>query len=49
MQAKKFDPQLNYIKQWVPEFQELSYVNPIVNHEFARNRVLEVYKKALGK
>ena len=49
LQAKKFDPELNYIKKWVPEFQELSYVNPIVNHEFARNRVLEVYKKALGK
>jgi hypothetical protein len=26
----------------------ITYSNPIVNHEFARKRVLEVYKKALG-
>ncbi len=49
LQAQKFDPKLIYIKKWVPEFQEFTYSNPIVNHEFARNRVLEVYKKALGK
>jgi len=49
LQAKKFDPELKYIKKWVPEFQELNYTTPIVNHEFARKRVLEVYKKALGK
>ena len=49
LQAQKFDPKLIYIKKWVSELQELSYVTPIVNHEFARKRVLEVYKKALGK
>lgn len=49
LQLQKFDPKLIYIKKWVPELQELSYVTPIVNHEFARKRVLEVYKKALGK
>jgi deoxyribodipyrimidine photo-lyase len=49
LQAQKFDPKLNYIKKWVPEFQELTYVTPIVNHDFARKRVLEVYKKGLGK
>jgi len=49
LQAQKFDSKLGYIKKWVPELQELSYVTPIVNHEFARKRVLEVYKKALGK
>lgn len=49
LQTQKFDPNLNYIRKWVPEFQDLSYTFPIVNHEFARKRVLEVYKKALGK
>lgn len=49
LQTKKFDANLQYIKKWVPEFQELEYASPIVNHEFARNRVLIVYKKALGK
>ena len=49
LQAQKFDPNCIYIKKWVPEFQEFTYAAPIVNHEFARKRVLEVYKKALGK
>lgn len=48
LQTKKFDPQLKYIKKWVPEFQELTYAKPIVEHKFARERVLETYKKALG-
>ena len=47
LQTKKFDPELKYIKKWVPEFQELSYPPPIVVHEFARKRCLEVYSKAL--
>lgn len=50
LQTKKFDPQLKYIRQWVPEFESLTeYVPPIVNHEMARKRVLQVYKKALGE
>jgi deoxyribodipyrimidine photo-lyase len=49
LQTEKFDPQFTYIKKWVPEFQELTYPKPIVNHEFARKRVLEVYAKALKK
>ena len=47
LQTKKFDPDLKYIKKWVPEFEELTYPQPIVNHEFARKRCLEVYAKAL--
>ena len=49
LQTKKFDPNLEYIKKWVPEFQEFSYPKPIVDHEFARKRCLEVYSKALKK
>ncbi len=49
LQTGKFDPKFEYIKKWVPEFQELNYPKPIVNHEFARKRVLEVYAKALKK
>ena len=47
LQTKKFDPSLSYIKQWVPEYAELTYPKPIVEHEFARKRCLEVYGKAL--
>lgn len=46
-QMKKFDPKFEYIKKWVPEFQELTYARPIVDHKFARERCLEVYKSAL--
>ena len=49
LQAQKFDQSLAYIKKWVPELQELTYPAPIVNHEFARGRVLAAYKEALGK
>ena len=49
LQTAKFDQSLTYIKKWVPELQELTYPAPIVNHEFARARVLEAYKVALGK
>jgi deoxyribodipyrimidine photo-lyase len=49
LQTQKFDPQLNYIKKWVPEFQEFNYPAPIVEHEVARKRCLEVYTKALKK
>ena len=49
LQTKKFDPQLAYINKWIPELNELHYPQPIVDHEFARNRCLEVYKKALDK
>lgn len=48
LQAKKFDPELKYISKWVPEFQEFSYPKPIVDHEFARKRCLETYRKAPG-
>jgi deoxyribodipyrimidine photo-lyase len=49
LQTKKFDPQLAYIKKWVPELEEFSYPKPIVDHELARKRCLETYAKALKK
>jgi deoxyribodipyrimidine photo-lyase len=47
-QAKKFDAESKYIRQWVPEFGTPLYPTPMVDHTFARNRCLETYKKALG-
>ncbi|MBL7738541.1 MAG: deoxyribodipyrimidine photo-lyase [Chitinophagaceae bacterium] len=49
LQTKKFDPDLKYVRKWVPEFEELAYPLPIVEHEFARKRCLEVYTKGLKK
>ncbi len=48
LQTEKFDPQLTYIKKWVPEFGTKDYPKPIVDHKFARERVLKVYKEALN-
>ncbi len=47
-QIQKFDKNLVYIKTWVPDFQELTYPQPIVDHKFARERCLETYKSALN-
>jgi len=47
-QVKKFDKDFAYIKKWVPEFQELTYVLPIVNHKEARERCLKTYKEGLN-
>ena len=46
-QTKKFDGKNQYIKKWVPEYQEFSYPSPIVDHKFGRERALTVYKEAL--
>lgn len=46
-QTKKFDPKLEYVKKWVPEFDTLQYPTPIIDHSFARTRCLKVYKAAL--
>ena len=48
-QTRKFDPQFSYIRKWVPEFESLDYPLPIVEHKFARDRVLKTYKNALSK
>lgn len=47
-QIQKFDKNLDYIKQWVPDFQELTYPSPIVDHKFARERCLKAYKEVLN-
>ncbi|WP_034058684.1 cryptochrome/photolyase family protein [Lacinutrix jangbogonensis] len=47
-QIEKFDKQHDYIKKWVPEYQELTYPTPIVDHKAARERCLRVYKAAVS-
>ncbi|APY09435.1 deoxyribodipyrimidine photolyase [Winogradskyella sp. J14-2] len=47
-QIKKFDKDHAYIKKWVPEYQEFSYPEPMVDHKEARERCLKTYKQALN-
>jgi deoxyribodipyrimidine photo-lyase len=49
LQTQKFDPKLEYVRKWVPEFEDFTrYPRPMVDHKFARERVLKAYKEALG-
>ena len=45
-QTLKFDSELKYITHWVPELNEINYT-PIIDHKFARQRVLNAYKTGL--
>ena len=49
LQTQKFDKDLKYIRKWVPEFEGFDYVKPIVEHEVARKRAIEVYSQAIKK
>jgi deoxyribodipyrimidine photo-lyase len=46
-QQEKFDKEYTYIKKWIPEFATENYPQPIIEHKFARERVLDRYKQAL--
>ncbi len=48
-QVKKFDKDFKYIKKWVPEFQELTYAQPIVEHKLGRERAIKTYKEGLNR
>ncbi len=48
-QQEKFDGKAEYILKWVPEFGTVQYPQPIVEHKFARERVLKAYKQATEK
>ena len=46
-QLKKFDPNKEYVRQWVPEFGTENYPAPMVDHKEARERAIATYKAAL--
>lgn len=46
-QQKKFDTKGEYILKWVPEYGTVNYAQPVVDHKFARERALNVYREAL--
>ncbi|MDD4967959.1 MAG: deoxyribodipyrimidine photo-lyase [Paludibacter sp.] len=48
-QAKRFDPELKYIRRWVKELDTFEYPQPVVEHTFARQRALETYKAGINE
>jgi len=48
IQMKKFDPQKVYIKKWLPKYDPENYLEPIIDHNYARERCLSAYKIALN-
>ena len=46
-QTTRFDPKMEYIRKWIPEYGSEQYPKPIVLHVDSRNRALDTYRKAL--
>ena len=47
-QIKKFDNNNQYINKWIPEVNEFSYPQPMVEHPMARQRAIETYKEGIN-
>ncbi|MBK7171857.1 MAG: deoxyribodipyrimidine photo-lyase [Bacteroidales bacterium] len=47
-QTQRFDPNLIYIRKWIPELESGEYPSRIVDHSFARKRCLEAYAVVKG-
>lgn len=48
LQLIKFDPSGLYVKKWVSEWGSPDYPAPMVEHDYARKRCLETYKRVLN-
>ena len=45
-QLAQVDPELKYVKRWVPEVGTRAYPAPMVDHKFARDRAVEAIRAA---
>jgi deoxyribodipyrimidine photo-lyase len=48
-QQKKFDEKGEYVRRWVKEYGTPTYPTTLIDHKFARERCLLVYKNGLKK
>jgi deoxyribodipyrimidine photo-lyase len=48
-QQEKFDKDYKYVRRWVAEYGTPHYPKPMIDHAFARERCLKVYKAALKR
>lgn len=49
IQQQKFDPDNEYIHRWIPEYATNAYPAPIIEHHYARERTLQVFREHLKK
>jgi deoxyribodipyrimidine photo-lyase len=47
VKAKKFDSQNIYIERWLGDLKKYK-IKPMIDHDVARKRAIETYKKALN-
>ncbi|OGX84034.1 cryptochrome/photolyase family protein [Hymenobacter glacialis] len=45
-QLAQVDPDMTYVKRWVPEVDTPAYPAPVVDHKFARDRAVEAIRAA---
>jgi len=45
----KFDPRDEYVRKWIPEPGKSMYPEKMIDHDFARQRALDVYKSGIRK
>ena len=45
-QVEKVDPEMKYVRRWVPEVGTAQYPTPMVEHKFARERAVEAIRAA---
>lgn len=47
LQLKKFDPDLQYVRKWIPELGTADYPARVIDYDFARLRCISTYQKAI--
>jgi len=47
LQLQKFDRKMEYIRRWIPELSGAVYPDPMVDHNFARQRAITAYRAGL--
>lgn len=48
LQLEKFDPKIEYVRKWVPEYGTSTYPVKMVDHKLARAEAIERYKRAIN-
>lgn len=43
LQQKKFDPNYEYCKKWIPELNSFDYPNPMVDYKESKNKILKLF------